>query len=59
MTNDDRKKTPSSSREKLGAEAAAWHSQTRAAVETSEWARDKVRHLVKRLQRMARLGVFL
>ena len=57
--DDDRKKTPDPSRERPGAEAAARSSRDRAAVETSEWARDKVRGLVKRLQRMARLGVFL
>lgn len=59
MRDDEEKKTPSPSREEPGAKAAAWRSRNRAAVETSEWARDKVRGLVKRLQRMARLGVFL
>lgn len=59
MDDDNRKKTPDPSRERPGAEAAAWHSRDRAAVETSEWARDKVRDMVRRLQRMARLGVFL
>jgi hypothetical protein len=57
--DNERKKTPSPSREEPGAKAAAWLSQNRAAVETSEWARDKVRDMVRRLQRMARLGVFL
>ena len=59
MDEDDRKKTPSPSQERPGAEAAAWRSRDRAAVETSEWARDKVRDMVRRLQRMARMGVFL